>query len=114
MYLCFYDCFNFTTFILSLQRCKEDDPDLVTRFKNKKSEKPDHRERDRFKERDRDRDYEREKHYKERDGDSSYIPSHSTYHEEKERKPKKRRDTFVVPSKLSLQLYFYFEGFHLF
>ncbi|XP_034236046.1 CXXC-type zinc finger protein 1-like isoform X2 [Thrips palmi] len=82
-------------------RCREEDPDLVTRFKNKKPDKHDYRERDRFKERDRDRDYEREKHHKERERDSAYIPPHSSYREEKEKKPKKRRDAFTVPKEPS-------------
>lgn len=76
-------------------RCKEEDPDLVTRFKPKRPEKPD-RERDRH--REKERDYEKERHSKNRDSD--YLPVLS-YHEGREKKPKKRRDPFTVPKEPS-------------
>lgn len=83
----------YNIFLLTWQRCKEEDPDLVTRFKPKKADKLDHKDRDWHREREKD-------HYKDkyqRDRDDAYIPSHS--YEEREKKTKKKRDTLAPPSK---------------
>lgn len=75
-----------------LQKCREEDPDLTTKFKPRKADKHE-RDGEREKHRERDRYHERDRYQRERD--SEYMPAHS-YHEEREKKPKKKRDTFSV------------------
>ena len=78
-------------------RCKEDDPDLVTKFKQKKPDRHDHKERDRH--REREKEPYRDKHPSRNIDDDAYIPSHS--YEEREKKPKKRRDPYIAPKEAS-------------
>lgn len=75
-------------------RCREEDPDLVTKFKPRKADKHD-RDGDRDRHRERDRYHDRDKH--QRDRERAYIPSHSLSAEKEKKTKKGKRDAFAIP-----------------